>query len=57
MLILSEEVVINVDKNSIDEVVKSSKESHNEKSKDEVDLQSDTTLKDSIDSRKDGHDC
>ena len=42
LLVLSEEIVINADGNSIDEVVKSSEESHNEKSKDEVDLKSDT---------------
>ena len=57
MLILSEEILINVDETFIDEVAKSSEESHNEKSKEEVDLKSHTTLKDSVDLRKDGHDC
>ena len=39
------------------QLIKSLEESHDYKSKDEVDLQSDATLKDLIDSRKDGHDC
>ena len=52
MLSLSEEIVINLDENSIDEGAKSSEES-----KDEVDFQSATTLKDSVNLRKDGHDC
>ena len=39
------------------QLIKALEESHNYKAKDKVDLQSDTTLKDLIDSRKDGHDC